>query len=992
MVVYLAETFDAIATGAVTPSGWSEETTIGGAQGVQYWGGDVAPAYMFGKVAKATQNAGDKYLYKAFASAAGNGARLRIRHATTNATTTRAGHYYFHSGTTLGFSILFHTDGKIYITNMAGSAVQIGTYTTGTLYDITIVLGASGAISSVTVNGSTTSSPGTMNNSLTTVNRITVSAYNAGSGAGTLYFDAAIADDQTAAPSGTLSITGTFDGKTLGCTKYGDVIMGYTTAGGLPSVWRIERSSDGGTTWADITSYALVATSASGYTIRDRRPEQGSQSAALGGSVKYRITAMNATGDQAAITTAAITLALDTPAIRIARAAMLHTIMGGSSIAADSTHGLSGEKYPANAVMAMAYAYFALGDSSYKTDATTQFNYIVSSIANADFLHVLPDDNTVIYRDFHMREIYYCAIAARLMRMAGDTATAATWITEIDKWGKAWFDKLNSGDPTPTSVTKYGWDPNNTRTGTQNRAWTANTVVALGAIWKPTADNSRTYRCTTAGTTGSSEPTWSTTASATISDGTVTWTCIGATGHISFAIYANNGTTYAGAAGTDVMDVNQLSEEAAAWALLTTDTASAFYSAGTYKTKAETRITEIMGLLQTYQVTRGAVPIGEALSGIPYNGNEQYDTTYGGFTITTAAVVYSQRPDLCHAATAIWLDRILDWLDAISSPLEPLATQHYDGSTAIGLQEVEFGQAGYLIRGRTNPRANLWNQGCLVDSQTDRWRWYDQYGAVTNSPTIGDNVQFRLFNGLAIAACALQANLTRTSSDSWAWSDTTTRSVTRGRAAADTWAWSDATSRGLTTPRGPSDTWSWSDASSGTRSAGRNASDSWSWSDGVTGQPTKPRSAADTWAWSDALARSSSSSRGPADTWAWSDSPIGGGARQAFPADTWAWADSAARSSARSRTSLDTWAWSDATSRGVVTTRSRADAWAWTDDITKGSYPRQLTDIWSWADSPTRSTYHAPQAPFHPVGGTARRLTASGGTRRRHAASGGTRP
>ncbi len=801
MTVYLAETFDTITVGAVTPSGWSEGVDPIPTSGSQYWAGANAPAYMYGRVASAVQNAVAKYLTRTFSAAAGNGARIRLRHATTNATSTRAGHYKFYNGTTnVGFSILFHTDGKIYITNMATAATQVGTYTTGTLYDITIVIGASGAISSVTVNGSTTTSPGTMNNSLTSVDRVYVDAYNGGSGSGTIYFDGLIADNATAVPAGSLASSGTLDGVTLGCTKYGTVILGYTASGGAPSVWRIERSADNGTTWADVTQYMLVTATASGYTIHDRRPQQGSQAVTLGSNVKYRVTAMNATGDQSALTTAAIATALDTATIKTTRASLLHTIMGGSTIASDSTHGLSGEKYSSNWVLAMAYAYFATGTAGYKTDAIAQFNYIKASIVNSDFLSVVPDDNTVIYRDHHMRQIYYCALAAKLMRLAGDPTTAASWITEVDKWAKAFFDKLNSGNPAPTSVTNYGWDPNNTRTGTQNAAWQAGHAYSVGAIVKPTSNNSRTYRCVTAGTShATTEPVWTTTAGATQpTDGTVVWECIGATGHVTFSTYTNNGTTYTGVAGTDVGDLNQLSEEAAAWALLTVDTDSAFSSAGTYKTKAETRVTEIMGLLQTYQVTRGAVPLGEALSGIPYNGNEQYDTVYGGFTVTTAAVVYSQRPDLCHARTLTWIDRILDWFDTSYNGTEPLQTNQYAGGTTIGLPEVEFPDAGYRIRGRTNPRNNLWNQGCLIDPSSDKWRWYDQYGAVTNSPTIGDNVQARLFNGLAIAESVLnlvdpagRGSFTAAGRNA---TDKITDSATRGSAAFTGRSAPDATS------------------------------------------------------------------------------------------------------------------------------------------------------------------------------------------------------
>lgn len=58
-------------------------------------------------------------------------------------------------------------------------------------------------------------------------------------------------------------------------------------------------------------------------------------------------------------------------------------------------------------------------------------------------------------------------------------------------------------------------------------AWTATTAAALGSFGKPTVSNSYYYEATVAGTTAGSEPTWPTTVGATVTDGTVTWTCKG---------------------------------------------------------------------------------------------------------------------------------------------------------------------------------------------------------------------------------------------------------------------------------------------------------------------------------------------------------------------------------------------------------------------------------------------------------------------------------
>ncbi|MGQ9676545.1 MAG: major capsid protein [Chloroflexota bacterium] len=58
-------------------------------------------------------------------------------------------------------------------------------------------------------------------------------------------------------------------------------------------------------------------------------------------------------------------------------------------------------------------------------------------------------------------------------------------------------------------------------------AWTATTAYALGDVVVPTAgtENGFRYECTTAGTSGASQPTWKTNEGETVTDGSVVWTC-----------------------------------------------------------------------------------------------------------------------------------------------------------------------------------------------------------------------------------------------------------------------------------------------------------------------------------------------------------------------------------------------------------------------------------------------------------------------------------
>lgn len=58
------------------------------------------------------------------------------------------------------------------------------------------------------------------------------------------------------------------------------------------------------------------------------------------------------------------------------------------------------------------------------------------------------------------------------------------------------------------------------------KVWTPSTAYASGdlIVTAQSSNNGRIYRCTTAGTSGASAPTWPTTDGGTVTDGTVTWT------------------------------------------------------------------------------------------------------------------------------------------------------------------------------------------------------------------------------------------------------------------------------------------------------------------------------------------------------------------------------------------------------------------------------------------------------------------------------------
>ncbi len=79
-----------------------------------------------------------------------------------------------------------------------------------------------------------------------------------------------------------------------------------------------------------------------------------------------------------------------------------------------------------------------------------------------------------------------------------------------------------------TGASALHYDNTNAQIGVGSNAgpsWQASTAYSLGDVVEPTTPDGNVYECTTAGTSGGTEPSWVTGEGNTTTDNTVVWTC-----------------------------------------------------------------------------------------------------------------------------------------------------------------------------------------------------------------------------------------------------------------------------------------------------------------------------------------------------------------------------------------------------------------------------------------------------------------------------------
>ncbi len=338
-------------------------------------------------------------------------------------------------------------------------------------------------------------------------------------------------------PIGTISGSGSLDGYTLGADKHGRFIVGFTrTSGSVCTGGTLQRSLDN-STWVDVTAEVIATTS--GAVAIDHRPDQGLQVPGFGGACYYRFAP---TGSGSTGLTGAISVTVGSPNVPQIQADWARTAHAHISAQPDTDSiGVTGycrsEDYTGAGELQVAEWLLAMAGAAYLStaisgwvgtyngpttadciaDASHQWTYIkwrVATYGGGKFICEAGEPYYVTV-DGGLRPIMHSLLAARVLIRSADP-TAETLALEIRSYANTWLK--NYIDAQTQISTRYaGWD------AASQTAWQASHSYAVGQLVRPTVANGRTYRCTVAGTSSGSQPTWPTSDGGTVTDGGVTW-------------------------------------------------------------------------------------------------------------------------------------------------------------------------------------------------------------------------------------------------------------------------------------------------------------------------------------------------------------------------------------------------------------------------------------------------------------------------------------
>ena len=121
---------------------------------------------------------------------------------------------------------------------------------------------------------------------------------------------------------------------------------------------------------------------------------------------------------------------------------------------------------------------------------------------------------------------------------------------------KGEIDKVNDVFKMALMVDSFSFDPDKHKAWDAT-AWAAGTAYSVGDTVKPTTENGYIYRCTSAGTSDSIEPSWPTIFGNTVVDSGATWECW------SYNTSEDEITLENGYAGPQTLDNQVLTEDEA---------------------------------------------------------------------------------------------------------------------------------------------------------------------------------------------------------------------------------------------------------------------------------------------------------------------------------------------------------------------------------------------------------------------------------------------
>lgn len=709
----------------------------------------------------------------------------------------------------------------------------------------------------------------------------------------------------------------------------GRVTFTFTEGSGAPTTLKVYRSADN-STFVEITSRCSLVDNGSTWTIIDKRPAYGSQAIDWGGTGYYKVRAYRDTVPASADTSVVTVTGIDVDANASEKAQWdaLHALMSTQATREDDNH--LGYPYSGHWLIAAANIAHKYADKRTQAlaDLNTWWTYVKGSQRTSAKLYKATSSayGGLIYSEHCWRAVRDWIMCGYLIAEHDPTLASDLWAC-ADETARATIDLLSTGTasaagygnswPDPGSAT--AWAGSTARgagdvrrpttgngriyrvisaggtTGSSEPTWPTTdrgTVVdgtvtwqdctndlprfqtshaySLGEIVRPTTNNSRTYRVTTAGTSGGSEPTWPTTAQGTVTSGGVTFRETSVSNAVVYFGTYNGSSPYATLDFAPAIDNDFTLETAAALAALVgTPACTNFYTGGSYRTTALSLLADNVNHGLTMQVGCGAT-IKKPLY------IEQYDSNYSVWSYEKLLTVVKFAGSLVPHAEAA-LTRFMDWL-ASDLSTEPRWSNGGDPdaySDGKGRWECTF--RADLYRARGLPQPSFRPDKLIYTSTMMTNTLYSENGQGTSGwAGYTETTQYIALPCLHYGVYAALPSL-----------------VTAG----DTWGWTDAPVKTL--PRAVDDGWGWSDSLAFSQTAGRTADDSWGWADSLAAEAGTPREPADTWSWTDDASFGITLAMPAADAWAWADAPsasVTSNAEQRTAGDTWSWTDALAHS------------------------------------------------------------------------------------------------